>query len=247
MTKIKLGVIGVGNCVSSLVQGLHYYKDRNASDSVGLMHWDIGGFGPSDIEVVAAFDIDARKVGKDLSEAVFALPNCTTVFCGDIPPQGVTVQMGAIIDGLATHMSDYADAETFVPSDQREPTKEEVIKTLRDTGVEILANYLPVGSEKATHFYVECALEAGCAFVNNIPVFIASDPEWAKKFEEKKILNAIKKIKPISKRPILPDRLDRSLLNVLLHTERGSCNNKSSSKLSDNVFETLPSLLIYLL
>ncbi|MFP6755167.1 MAG: inositol-3-phosphate synthase [Alphaproteobacteria bacterium] len=183
MTKIKLGVIGVGNCVSSLVQGLHYYKERNASDSVGLMHWDIGGFGPSDIEVVAAFDIDARKVGKDLSEAVFAPPNCTTVFCRDIPPQGVTVQMGAIIDGLATHMSDYADAETFVPSDQREPTKEEVIKTLRDTGVEILANYLPVGSEKATHFYVECALEAGCAFVNNIPVFIASDPEWAKKFE----------------------------------------------------------------
>jgi len=187
MNKIKIAIIGIGNCASSLIQGMEYYKNKDGKDAIGLMHWDIGGYKPFDIEVVAAFDIDKRKVGKDLSEAIFALPNCTKVFCKDIPKTNVKVKMGTVLDGFSEHMKNYDEKQTFVLSDEKEATKEEAIKTLKESGAEILLNYLPVGSEKATRFYVECALEANIAFVNNIPVFIASIPEWADRFKEKNI------------------------------------------------------------
>jgi myo-inositol-1-phosphate synthase len=183
MKKIKIAIIGIGNCASSLIQGIHYYKNKDKNSATGLMHWTINGYTPSDIEVVAAFDIDARKVGKDVSRAIFAQPNCTTVFCPDVPETGVQVQMGRVLDGFSDHMRDYDDHSTFVLSGLSEPDKEQVIGVLKDSRAEILLNYLPVGSEQATRFYAECALEARVAFINNIPVFIASDPIWSKRFE----------------------------------------------------------------
>jgi myo-inositol-1-phosphate synthase len=170
-----------------LIQGIHYYRDKDADDAIGLMHWEIGGYKPYDIEVVAAFDIDRRKVGRDVAEAMFAPPNCTTVFCKEIPKTGVMVRMGPIMDGFSEHMRDYDEKYTFVPADKAEPSKEEVVKVLKESGVEVLLNYLPVGSEKAARFYAECALEAGVAFVNNIPVFIASDPAWAERFKARNL------------------------------------------------------------
>jgi len=183
--KIKIAIVGIGNCASSLIQGIRYYQGKNAQDAIGLMHWEIGGYEPGDIEVVAAFDIDARKVGVDLSEAIFAPPNCTTVFCSDIPT-GTTVRMGNVLDGFSDHMKDYPDKRTFVLAEEPEPSEADIVKVLEESGAEILLNYLPVGSEEATRFYTGCAYKAGLAFVNNIPVFIASDPEgqWARLFEE---------------------------------------------------------------
>ena len=186
-SKIKIAVVGVGNCVSSLVQGIYYYKDENLEEPIGLMHTSIGDYKPGDIEVVAAFDIDVRKVGSDLNEAIFAPPNSTTVFCNDLPTAGVTVRMGCVLDGLADHMKEYRDDWTFLPSEASQPSQDEVVSVIRETGAEMILNYLPVGSEEATRFYARCALEAGVAFVNNIPVFIASDPEWARQFEERNI------------------------------------------------------------
>ena len=187
MEKIKVAIVGIGNCASSLIQGIHYYEDKNPDEAIGLMHWDIGGYKPSDIEVVAAFDIDCRKVGKDVSEAIFAKPNCTQIFCSDIPEAGVEVSMGKILDGVAPHMADHKNEFTFVVADAKENEKEEVVKIIKDSGAEVLLNYLPVGSEEATRFYAECALDAGVAFINNMPVFIVSNPEWAAKFEAKGI------------------------------------------------------------
>jgi myo-inositol-1-phosphate synthase len=184
MGRAKIGVVGLGNCASSLIQGINYYGDQRGEDAIGIMHWDIGGYRPYDIEVVAAFDIDQRKVGKDVAEAIFEEPNCTTVFYKDIPNTGVTVQMGRILDGFSQHMQHYDHAHTFVPANEPEPDQDEVIRILQESGTEILVNYLPVGSEEATRFYAECALEAGVGFVNNIPVFIASDLSWAKRFKE---------------------------------------------------------------
>mgnify|MGYP000563098789 FL=1 len=187
MEKIKIALIGVGNCSSSLIQGIYYYRDKDPQDIIGLMHHEIGGYQPEDIQVVLAFDIDERKVGVDVHRAIFSKPNCTTVFYPDVPPSGILVKMGKVLDGFADHMNDYDDENTFVLAKKPEPTKEEVVKALKESGTEILLNYLPVGSEEATRFYAECALEANVAFINNIPVFIASDPVWAKRFEEKNI------------------------------------------------------------
>ena len=184
---IKIVIVGIGNCASSLIQGIHYYRGKSSEDVIGLMHWEIDGYKPGDIEVVAAYDVDKRKVGKDVHEAVFAEPNCTIAIYPDLPRSGVTVRMGRILDGVADHMRNYDDKFTFVLADKPEATKEEVVKVIKESGAEILLNYLPVGSEEATRFYAECALDAGIAFINNIPVFIASDPEWAKRFEEKNI------------------------------------------------------------
>ena len=181
MSSIKIALVGVGNCASSLVQGLSHYRD-GANETIGLMHWDLGGYKPSDISVVAAWDIDRRKVGKDVAEAILAKPNCTTIFCEQIEPTGAKVRMGKILDGVADHMSDYADDRTFLLADEAEPTKDDVVAALRETKADVLMNYLPVGSQEATEFYAECALEAGVAFVNNIPVFIASNPVWADRF-----------------------------------------------------------------
>ena len=183
MDNIKIAVVGLGNCASSLIQGIEYYKNKNSGDAIGLMHWDIGGYKPSDIEVVAAFDIDKRKVGKDVADAIFELPNCTTVFCENIPKTETIVKMGKILDGMADHMKDYDEKHSFVLADEDEPSKEDIVNELKNSRTEVLLNYLPVGSEEAVRFYAECALEAGVAFVNNMPVFIASDPAWAKRFE----------------------------------------------------------------
>ena len=181
MQKIKVAIAGIGNCASALVQGLEYYRSRSNSELAGLMHPRIGDWSVSDIEVVAAFDIDRRKVGRPLEEAVFAKPNCTTVFESVLPVSGVMVQMGPILDGVAPHMSDYADDEAFRPADA-EPV--DVIQVVREAQAEILICYLPVGSEGAVRHYAQACLDAGVAMVNCVPVFIASDPGWARKFRE---------------------------------------------------------------
>ncbi|MCK8456441.1 inositol-3-phosphate synthase [Sphingomonas sp. LB2R24] len=183
MNSIRIAVVGIGNCASSLVQGLEHYRE-GANDQVGLMHFDMGGYKPSDIKVVAAWDVDRRKVGKDVAEAIFAKPNCTAVFAPNVSNTGTIVKMGKKLDGVADHMADFKDDRTFLVSDAAEPTREEVIAELKASGADVLMNYLPVGSQEATEFYAECAIEAGVAFVNNIPVFIASNPVWAKKFED---------------------------------------------------------------
>ena len=218
MGKIKIAIVGIGNCVSSLVQGIEYYRNKSSDDAIGLMHWDIGGYKPFDIEVAAAFDIDRRKVGKDVAEAIFELPNCTEVFCKDVPKTGTKVKMGKMLDGVAEHMKDYEEKYTFVPSDEEEPTKEGVVNALKESGSEILLNYLPVGSEKASEFYVECALDAGVAFINNIPVFIASNPEWARKFEQKNI-------------PIIGDDIKAQIGATITHRVLADLFKKRGAKL----------------
>jgi len=179
MDKIRVAIAGVGNCASSLVQGLEYYKGRNDRSFVGLMHARIGDWGPSDIEIVAAFDIDRRKVGKRVEEAIFAKPNCTKVFQRALPVSDVVVQMGPILDGVASHMAEYPDDEAFRPSDE---DSVDVVQTLIDARAEVLVCYMPVGSEAAVRSYARACLEAGVAMVNCVPVFIASDPQWAEKF-----------------------------------------------------------------
>jgi len=188
MQKIRVAIAGIGNCASSLVQGIEYYRNRNAEDAIGLMHWEINGYKASDIEVVAGFDIDKRKVGLDISSAIFQKPNCTKIFQSVIPPTGAIVQMGKVLDGISEHMANYDEDCRFVKSDEKEPTQDEVVSILKRTGAEMLVNYMPVGSEQATRFYAECALEAGIGFINNMPVFIASgDPSWGKRFKEKNL------------------------------------------------------------
>jgi myo-inositol-1-phosphate synthase len=179
---INIALIGVGNCASSLVQGLAYYQNGGANEQIGLMHWDLGGYRPKDIRVVAAWDIDRRKVGRDVAEAIFEKPNCTQVFCDHVPPSGVTVEMGRTLDGFSEHMAEWPAERTFLPGDAPQPEKADIVRRLRETSTDVLLNYLPVGSQEATEFYAECALEAGVAFVNNIPVFIASDAAWAERF-----------------------------------------------------------------
>jgi myo-inositol-1-phosphate synthase len=150
------------------------------------MHRQIGSYRPSDIEVVAAFDIDRRKVGLDVSRAIFSPPNCTKVFCDKVKLTGAIVKMGCVFDSYAPHMADQDPLRTFLPL-EKESTREEIISELKNSSAEMMVNYLPVGSEEATRFYASCALEAGLGFVNNIPVFIASDPVWAKKFADKNL------------------------------------------------------------
>lgn len=178
---INVAIVGIGNCASSLVQGIEHYR-AGANETIGLMHYELGGYVPSDIRVVAAWDVDRRKVGREVAEAVFMRPNCTAVFCETITMAGTVVRMGRVLDGIAEHMADYPDDCTFLVADEPEATEEEVIAVLRESKADVLVNYLPVGSQKATEFYAECALKAGVAFVNNIPVFIASDPVWAQRF-----------------------------------------------------------------
>jgi myo-inositol-1-phosphate synthase len=181
LKKIKLAIAGLGNCASSLIQGIEYYKTSDDENCIGLMHRSIGGYSPGDIDVVAAFDIDERKVGKDVSDAIFAPPNCTKSFYPDVPFMGVVVKKGPVLDGVAPHMSSYDENKTFVVSDL-EPC--DVVGELEDSGAEVLINYMPVGSEEASRFYAQAALDAGLGYVNCMPVFIASDPVWAKKFKD---------------------------------------------------------------
>ncbi len=174
MGTIRVAVVGVGNCAASLVQGVHYYRDAAPTDVVpGLMHVELGGYHVRDVEFVAAFDVDAKKVGFDLAEAVVASENNTIAIC-DVPPLGVTVQRGPTLDGLGLFYRETIEESPATPVD--------VVASLREAAVDVLVCYLPVGSEEAARFYAGCAIEAGVAFVNALPVFIASDPEWAQRF-----------------------------------------------------------------
>ena len=176
MTEVRIAIVGLGNCASSLVQGLEYYKDADPNESVpGLMHVELGGYHIRDVRIVAAFDVDAKKVGTDVAEAIFTEPNNTIRF-SDVPPTGVTVQRGHTFDGLGTYYRDMITESELEPVD--------VAQVLRDTRADVLISYLPVGSEHADKHYAQCAIDAGVAFVNALPVFIASDPVWAKKFAD---------------------------------------------------------------
>jgi len=178
---IKVAIVGVGNCASSLVQGVEYYKGTDAKDPAvpGLMHNVLGGYRVSDIKFVAAIDVDCRKVGTDLSEAVFSPPNCTTKF-SDVPKWNVEVVKGPVLDGVGPTTED-----TFKVDSKQKPVN--VAEYLKETGAEVCVSYLPVGSEEAARFYAGECLKAGVAFINAMPVFINSDKEWAKKFEDKGI------------------------------------------------------------
>lgn len=181
---IRVAIAGLGNCASALVQGIEHYRHRQPEEAVGLMHWEMGGYRPADIEVVAAFDIDRRKVGRPLHEAVLAPPNCCLRLVERLPESGVVVQMAPPLDGVAPHMADYPPERRFEVAD--EPPVD-VAEALRDARADILLNYLPVGSEQATRYFARCCLEAGVAFINCIPVFIASDLIWARKFERQNL------------------------------------------------------------
>ncbi len=176
MGSIRVAIIGVGNCAASLVQGVHFYRDADPANKVpGLMHVNFGPYHVSDIEFVAAFDVDAKKVGTDLSQAILASENNTIKIC-DVPQLDVPVQRGHTFDGLGKYYRETIEESHEEPVD--------VVKVLKDQAVDVLICYLPVGSEQAAKFYAQCAIDAGVAFVNALPVFIASTPEWAKKFED---------------------------------------------------------------
>jgi myo-inositol-1-phosphate synthase len=177
MPKVRVAIVGVGNCASSFVQGVHYYRNAKDTDQIpGLMHVNLGGYHISDIEFSAAIDIDKNKVGKDLAEAIYTKPNNTFKFC-DVPKTGIKVQRGMTHDGLGKYLSEIIEK---APGDTVD-----IVKLLRETKTDVVVNYLPVGSEMATKWYVEQVLEAGCGFVNCIPVFIAKEPYWQDRFEKK--------------------------------------------------------------
>jgi len=176
MGSVRVAIVGVGNCASSLVQGVHYYRDADPASRVpGLMHVQFGPYHVRDVEFVAAFDVDAKKVGQDLAEAIGASENNTIKFA-DVPPTGVTVQRGPTLDGLGEYYQEIITESDEQPAD--------VVQALRDAKVDVLVSYLPVGSEQADRFYAQCAIDAKVAFVNALPVFIASDPAWARKFTD---------------------------------------------------------------
>jgi myo-inositol-1-phosphate synthase len=176
MGSVRVAIVGVGNCASSLVQGVEYYRNANAADRVpGLMHVVFGDYHVADIEFVAAFDIDAKKVGRDLAEAIVASENNTIKIC-DVPPTGVIVQRGPTYDGMGQYYREIVE--------ESDETMVDVAAALREASVDVVVSYLPVGSEEADKFYAQAAIDAGCAFVNALPVFIASDPAWAKKFSD---------------------------------------------------------------
>ncbi|PJE19309.1 MAG: inositol-3-phosphate synthase, partial [Mycobacterium sp.] len=175
-TEVRVAIVGVGNCASSLVQGVEYYYNADESSSVpGLMHVRFGPYHVRDVKFVAAFDVDAKKVGFDLSDAIYASEN-NTIKIADVPPTNVVVQRGPTLDGIGKYYADTIELSDEEPVD--------VVKVLKDNKVDVLVSYLPVGSDEADKFYAQCAIDAGVAFVNALPVFIASDPVWAKKFKD---------------------------------------------------------------
>jgi myo-inositol-1-phosphate synthase len=179
MSKVRVAIVGVGNCASSLVQGLEYYRDADGAERVpGLMHVDLGGYHVNDVQIVAAFDVDENKVGADVAEAIFAEPNNTIRFC-EVPPTGVRVARGRTLDGLGQYYR-----ETVRESSEPEA---DVVQVLKDTRADVLVCYLPVGSEHATRYYAQCAVDAGVGFVNCLPVFVASDVEWAQRFSDARV------------------------------------------------------------
>ena len=204
MGKIRVAIAGVGNCASSLLQGFEFYKhasDADRSKPVGLMHYDLGGYTPGDIEVAAAFDVDARKVGQPLEAACFAPPNNTITIWRDLPRYGVTVEMGEILDGIAPHMASYPPERTFIAAKEK-PV--DIEGRLRASGAEILLCYLPVGSQKAVERYARACLETGVSLINCMPVFIVSDEKWAGQFSERGI-------------PVVGDDVKSQLGSTILH------------------------------
>jgi myo-inositol-1-phosphate synthase len=187
MGKIKIGIVGVGNCASSLIQGLEFYRaaDQETADThVGLMHFDLCGYRPGDIEVVCAFDVDQRKVGQPLDVAALAPPNNTRPLYPKLPRSGVVVEMGPVLDGVAEHMQEYPPEASFVVAERRPA---DVVSVLKRSGVEIIINYLPVGSQTATEHYARACLETGVSFINCIPAFVVSDAQWGAEFERRRI------------------------------------------------------------
>ncbi len=204
MAKIRVAIVGVGNCASSLLQGLEFYKHAPAqakSSPVGLMHYDLAGYKPGDIEVACAFDVDSRKVGRPLEDACFALPNNTITIWRDLPRYGVTVEMGEIHDGVAEHMSQYPPEWSFVPASEK-PV--DIERRLRESGAEVMLCYLPVGSQKAVERYARACLATGVSLLNCMPVFIVSDEKWAAEFTERKI-------------PVIGDDVKSQLGSTILH------------------------------
>lgn len=181
MPAIRIAIAGIGNCASSLVQGIDYYAHRHSAgeEAIGLPHPNLGGYRVEDIVPVAAFDIDARKVGQPLEKAIFSVPNNTKQISRDLTPSGVVVRMGPILDGVAPHLMNYPPHLRFEPADV-EPV--DVARVLRDSGADLLVNYMPVGAQKATEAYAEACLRARVGLINCVPVFIASDPAWAARF-----------------------------------------------------------------
>jgi myo-inositol-1-phosphate synthase len=220
MNNIKICIVGVGNCAASLMMGLSYYQNIKDSDEhiPGLMHNSLGDYLLSDIQVVLAYDIDLRKVGKPIEEAIFQPPNCTQVFYKDISKTNVIVKMGKILDGFSSHLLNYDEKYRVVLSEEKEPSKEDVINELKISKTDVLVNYCPVGSQFATEFYAECCLEAGVSMVNNIPVFIASDPKWADRFKNKGI-------------PIIGDDTKSQLGATILHRTIANLFNNRGVKL----------------
>ena len=204
MAKIRVAIVGVGNCASSLLQGIEYYKHVPAAaqcSPIGLMHYDLGGYKPADIEVACAFDIDSRKVGRPVEEACFAPPNNTITIWRDLPRYGVTVEMGEILDGVADHMAQYPPECSFVPS-KDQPV--DIERRLRESGAEVMLCYLPVGSQKAVERYARACLATGVSLLNCMPVFIVSDEKWAAEFTERKI-------------PAIGDDVKSQLGSTILH------------------------------
>jgi myo-inositol-1-phosphate synthase len=202
MSKIRLAIVGVGNCASSLLQGLEHYRHLGEQTKpVGLMHYDLGGYRPSDLEVVCAFDIDARKVGRPLEEACFSPPNNTVTIWGDLPRYGITVQMGETHDGIAPHMGNYPPERTFIASSAA-PVQIEA--ELRKSGAEVMLCYLPVGSQKAVERYAHACLETGVSLLNCMPVFIVSNEKWAAEFTARRI-------------PVVGDDVKSQLGSTILH------------------------------
>ncbi|NLH80555.1 MAG: inositol-3-phosphate synthase [Phyllobacteriaceae bacterium] len=179
--RIRTAIVGLGNCASSLVQGVAYCRALGEA-AIGVPLPVLGGWRPEDVEIVAAFDVDARKVGLDVSEAIFQAPNCTEIFHRDVPAAGVVVQRGPDLDGVSAFMRNQMPSRSFVLSDAPALEAAEIVATLRERGVDVLINFMPVGSQRAVEFWATCAMEAGCAMVNGIPVLIASDPKWSAKF-----------------------------------------------------------------
>ena len=204
MAKIRIAIVGVGNCASSLLQGVEYYKHAPTDERAhptGLMHYDLGGYKPDDIEVACAFDIDARKVGRPLENACFSPPNNTITIWRDLPDYGVKVDMGEVHDGVAPHMAEYPPERTFVVAGER-PV--DIEARLRDSGAEVMLCYLPVGSQKAVERYARACLGTGVSLINCMPVFIVSDEKWAKQFTERKI-------------PVVGDDVKSQLGSTILH------------------------------
>jgi myo-inositol-1-phosphate synthase len=204
MAKIRVAIVGVGNCASSLLQGIEYYQHvpvQAQRSPVGLMHYDLAGYKPGDIEIACAFDIDARKVGQSLEDACFALPNNTLTIWRDLPKYGVTVDMGEIHDGVAEHMSQYPPESSFVPAREK-PV--DIERRLRESGAEVMLCYLPVGSQQAVERYARACLATGVSLLNCMPVFIVSNEKWAAEFTERKI-------------PVVGDDVKSQLGSTILH------------------------------